>query len=77
MPKNRKLRKATQIEALSLLEYLLAEVFESNEEKHYRLKVPYHNAELVVDLSVYFDGELVDDSTSTKFRISGPNKKRH
>jgi hypothetical protein len=72
--------KGTQIETVALLEYLLAEVYSTGEEKHYRLRMPYgpDAVELVVDLSVYYDGELQDDSEpSNKFKITGPNKKRH
>lgn len=78
-PKKKNLR-SSQVETIALLEYLLAEVYESGEEKHYRLRMPYgpDTVELIVDLSVYYDGELQDDSEpSNKFKITGPNKKRH
>jgi hypothetical protein len=79
--KKRKL-KAAQQETLALLEYLLAEAFESGSEKHYRLKMPYghqpdNQVQFIVDISVYFDGELSDESGSKKFRITGPDKASH
>lgn len=81
MPK-RKLRKlkGIQSETIALLEYLLAEAYNSSTEQHYRLKVPYepHDVTFVIDLSIYFDGELTDDRDEQKqFKITGPNKKRH
>ena len=79
MPKRTK-RKIAQTEAVALLEYLLAEVYATGEDKHYRLRLPYgkDKVELVVDISVYFDGELQDESEPTnKFKIAGPAKKRH
>lgn len=87
--KNRKLHKMQQ-EATALLDYLLAEAFFSNKEMHYRLKLPYGSiqpndtmskeVELVVEISVYFDGEMTDerDEANTRtFKITGPNKGRH
>lgn len=79
MPKRTK-RRVVQTEAVALLEYLLAEVHATGDEKHYRLRLPYgeDKVELVVDISVYFDGELQDESEpANKFKIAGPNKKRH
>lgn len=81
MPKRTKRKlKGAQTEAIALLEYMLAEVYSTGDEKHYRLRIPYGNdkVELIVDISVYHDGELQDDSEpSNKFKITGPNKKRH
>jgi hypothetical protein len=57
---------------------------------HYRLRLPYGSAnenekmqkevELVVDLSVYFDGEMNDERSEERtitFKITGPDKDRH
>ena len=85
--KRKKLR-LTQTEALALLEYLVAESVASQKEFHYRLKVPYQtvtehdqthdSALLVIDFSIYFDGELYDtNDPGRKFKITGPNKDRH
>lgn len=76
--KNRKL-KAYQTELIALVEYMLTEAYEAGEEKHYRLKIPYgpDAVELILDMSVYFDGELKDEQSGSKFRITGPDKKRH
>lgn len=79
MKRNKRKLKAYQTELIALIEYMFAEAYESGKEKHYRLKIPYgpDSVELVLDLSVYFDGELTDDDTGTKFKITGPAKKRH
>lgn len=76
--KKRTLKNA-QAEMIALLEYMMAEVYAGGEEKHYRLRMPYSEdgTEMVVDISVYADGELRDDDSGTKFKITGPNKKRH
>lgn len=88
--KRRTLRlKAIQQEAIALLEYLMAESFASGVDKHYRLKVPYgpskpedgmeKQVEMIIDISVYFDGELSDtrnEDEPRKFKISGPDKGR-
>jgi hypothetical protein len=69
-----------QTEAVALFEYLIAEVHASGEDKHYRLRLPYgpDKVELVIDISVYYDGELQDESEpANKFKIAGPAKKRH
>lgn len=80
MPKRTKRKlKAYQTELIALIEYMLTEAYESGSEKHYRLKIPYgpDQLELVMDLSVYFDGELQDDDSGRKFKITGPDKKSH
>lgn len=74
--------KSAKVELIALLEYMMAEVYAGKEEKHYRLRIPYgvdekSKVELIADVSVYYDGELENDDTGTKFKISGPNKKRH
>lgn len=71
--------KSAQAEMIALLEYMMAEVYAGGEEKHYRLRMPYNEdgTEMVVDISVYADGELRDDDSGAKFKITGPNKKRH
>jgi UDP-N-acetylglucosamine pyrophosphorylase len=80
--KNRRL-KALNHEATALLDFLLAEAYESGKEKHYRLKLPYSHKDkqqiqFVVEISVYFDGELVDESANGKtFRITGPATDKH
>lgn len=83
MPKRKKRKlKAAQAELTALLEYMLTEVYVAKEEKHYRLRIPYgtdekNTIELIADISVYYDGELENDSTGTKFKITGPDKDRH
>lgn len=88
--KRRTLRlKAIQQEAIALFEYLIAESFASGADKHYRLKVPYgptkpndgmeKQVEMIIDISVYFDGELSDERDETEsrtFKITGPDKGR-
>lgn len=74
--------KEIQAEAIALFEYLIAEAYESQKEKHYRLKVPYGHepdkqVEFIIDFSVYFDGELTDEASNKKFRVTGPNKRSH
>lgn len=78
MKRKKKTLKNAQQELIALLEYLLAEVYAGKSEKHYRLRVPYDDSsvELIVDLSVYYDGELYDDS-GKRIKITGPAKKRH
>lgn len=87
--KKRKLRKV-QYELVSLVELLLAEAYWSHDEKHYRFKIPYGASDenekvspealMVVDISVYFDGEVKDereDRETKLFKITGPDKDRH
>ena len=79
--KTRRLKGITQ-ETIALLEYLLAESYEAQKEFHYRLRLPYgpgnrQKLEFIIDLSIYFDGELNDERTNTKHKIAGPSKKRH
>jgi hypothetical protein len=81
--KNRRLKAASN-EATALLDYLLAEAYETGKEKHYRLKLPYSHkdgqqVEFVIELSVYFDGELKDERNEDgqKFRITGPGPDKH
>lgn len=78
MKRKKKTLKSAQQELIALLEYMMAEVYAGGNEKHYRLRMPYDgtNTELVVDISVYADGELKDDN-GRKYKITGPNKKRH
>lgn len=79
MKRSKRKLKTYQTELIALVEYMMAEAYEVGKEKHYRVKIPYgpDSVELVLDLSVYFDGELQDDNTGAKFKIAGPDKKRH
>lgn len=79
MKRNKRKLKAYQTELIALIEYMMAEAYTVGKEKHYRLKIPYgpDAVELVLDVSVYFDGELKNDDTGQKFKIAGPAKKRH
>jgi hypothetical protein len=88
--KKRKLKDCQQ-DAMSVLTYLLAEAYETGKDFHYRLRLPYGpkksedgmiaQVEIVVDFSVYFDGELSDERNEservTKFKITGPDKGKH
>jgi hypothetical protein len=84
---SKKPKTSTVHEALALLDYLLAESYAHGKDMHYRLKVPYGDidetdemrpvAELVVEVHVYYDGELTSDERATKFKITGPSKNRH
>lgn len=90
MKRKKKIIRDVQKETTALLEYLLAEAYARGQDMHYRLKVPYgpikpndkmeKAAELIVDISVYFDGDLNDERNTeqpTRFKITGPNKDRH
>lgn len=71
--------KNAQLELMALIDFILAEAYEAQKDFHYRLSFPYgaeKQVRYVVDLSVYYDGELSDES-GTKFKVSGPRKKRH
>lgn len=79
--KSRRLKELSA-EALALLEYLIAESYESGKEMHYRLRLPYgpDKVEYVIDFSVYFDGELIKEQPNEPnrvFKITGPDKGRH
>lgn len=81
--------KDLQTKAISVLDFLLAEAYARGEDIHYRLRIPYGaiqpgdgmlaNAEMIVDFSIYFDGELHDESNpkSEPIRIGGPFKASH
>ena len=85
--KRKKPQVATVHEALALLDYLLAESYAHGKDMHYRLKVPYGDineverlepqAQLVVEISVYYDGEMTNNERTREFKITGPNKNRH
>lgn len=86
--KRTKKLKALQHEAIALLDYLVAESYAAGEPKAARIRMPYGkinedekqflNAEMVVEISVYFDGELSDEREPEKrFKITGPTKDRH
>jgi hypothetical protein len=88
--KRRKL-KLLQAEAVSLMEFLVAEAYARGKDMHYRFRMPYGNiskddgleqqSEIVIDLSIYFDGELSDaqlnPDSPTVFKITGPDKGKH
>lgn len=76
-------RKVMQTEALSLFEFAIAEAYAQGSDKHYRLAFPYgaEKAKMVVEIYVYFDGELHDstkaDEPEKVYKINGPKKSQH
>lgn len=76
-------------EVAALLDYLLAESYARGTDLSYRFRIPYGpskpedgqdpTVEFVVELAIYYDGELVDerDPEPNSFKITGPTKIRH
>lgn len=70
-----------------MIDFLVQECVAAGTEKHYRLRVPYKSidhasksdAEIVIDVAVYFDGEFDEESNEQGkvFKITGPHKDRH
>lgn len=89
----RKSRRLTNIqrEASAVLAFVLAEAYARGQDIHYRLRVPYGptqnndgqklSTEMIVDFSVYFDGELSDARNEAepekRFKITSPDKGKH
>lgn len=91
MKRTKKKLKAIQAELISLIEFMSSEAYFRGQDMHYRLKIPYPTVnandekiaetQMVIDISVYFDGEMSDagndDKKVRKFKITGPDKDRH
>lgn len=80
--------KNIQEEATALFHAAIAEAFYRGENLQYRLRVPYGpivddkmiaKTEIIVDFTIYFDGELYDESQrpSKTFKITGPVGSKH
>jgi hypothetical protein len=82
----RKLKKLGH-EAVSLVEYLVAEVVVRKQAMAYRIKVPYKNVDLkskadgnlIIEVAVYYDGEFTEEPNEQpkSIKITGPDKGRH
>lgn len=79
--------RVLQTEALSLLEFAIAEAYARGTELHYRLKVPYgptkpsdgmeREISLLIDFKISFDGDLSPPKQNETLIVHKSTKIRH